>query len=224
MASQAQTSTPTAVTYIGLPLSGGGAHGLGRMGLRVAHERTLAFLEACAVVVAPQQQRFTIQEFSDLPKPHVWEPTFRERFGGGSDRRVELSEDQVEPALAFLEEIDPQPHNRAGVAALWLSLHWRLQLIDPQTGAPFAGQDAARYANVPYEGVPLGESRARLILSNRAALGVELCLPDVDDERLSQIIPVWQEHAPFRFAAKYWKRWTPTKTGSFIGRKIQPLE
>ena len=48
MASQAQTSTPTAVTYIGLPLSGGGAHGLGRTGLRVAYERTLAVARSIA--------------------------------------------------------------------------------------------------------------------------------------------------------------------------------
>lgn len=216
-------SEPTAVTYIGLPIGSGGAHGLGRMKLRDAYERTLAFLSACAVETAPREQRFTIQDLPGLSDKREWEPAFRERFGGGSDRLIPLRENQTESALAFLEEIDPQPKNRFGVAALWLSLNWRIQLVDPRTGHPFPGQEAGRYAGVTYEGVALGESRVRLILSNRAAIGVELCLPDVTDDDLGEVVPVLQQHAPFRFAPQHWKRWTPTKRGSFVGRKIQPL-
>lgn len=214
---------PTAVTYIGLPIGSGGAHGLGRIGVRAAYERTLAFVGACVVVDGATDPRFTIQHVPSLQDPRIWEPPFRERFGGGTDRLVAVSENRVDEAITFLEQIHPQPQNQWGMAPLWLSMHWDIALVDPRSGQPFAGQDPSRYAGVTYEGVPLGASRLRLMLSNSASLGVTLCLPDIDDDGLRLVIPWLQEHAPFRFAAKHWKRWTPTKSGSFIGRKIQPL-
>ena len=39
--------TFAAVTSVGLPISSGGAHSLGRMSRRTAYERTRSFLEAC---------------------------------------------------------------------------------------------------------------------------------------------------------------------------------
>lgn len=174
---------PTAITYVGLPISSGGAHSLGRMGFREACERATSFVGDCAVLVAPREQTF-----------------------------------------AFLEEVDPQPSNQWGMAPLWLTTSWKVAILDPTTGEPFVGQDASRYLGVEYEWqVPLGVSRVRLNLSNHASMGIEMCLPDIDDARLKELLPFLQSRAPFRFSAKHWRRWVPTKSGSFRAQKITPL-
>jgi hypothetical protein len=214
---------PTAVTYIGLPIGSGGAHGLGRLGLREAYGRATAFVNVCTELVAPREQRFRFQQVPELPDLPVWEQHFREQFGGGDDPKVDVPDDQVEAALAFLESVEPQPANRWGLAPLWFTTAWKIRLLDPRTREPYPGQDPARYAGVEYEwGVPLGESNVRLNLSNRASLALEICLPDVDDEQLREVISELQAHAPFRFSSKQWRRWTPTKTGSYRSRKIDP--
>ncbi len=215
---------PTAVTYVGLPIASGGAHRLGHTGFREAYRRTCDFIDACAVVVLPRQQEFSFQYVPELPDLPVWEPVFRERFGGGAERTIPIADSQVDDALAFLDEVNPQPQNQWGLAPLWFTTLWRIQIVDPATGEPFPGQEPSRYSDVEYEWkVRLGESRVRLNLSNRVSLGIELCLPDIDDVRLREVLPAIQAHAPFRFSSKSWRRWEPTKTGSFRARKIDPL-
>jgi hypothetical protein len=139
----------------------------------------------------------------------------------GTDRIVPVSDNQVGEALEFLTRVDPQPQNQWGMAPLWFTTFWSIQVLDPSTGQPFIGQNPARYSDTEYEWtVRLGESRMRLILSNGARLGIELCFPDIDDERLREVVTVFQANAPFKFSSKQWRRWTPTKTGSFKARKI----
>jgi hypothetical protein len=213
---------PTAVTYDGLPISSGGAHGLGRIGLRDAYGQTTSFIDSCMRLVAPREQDFCFQRVPELPDFPDWEPRFRKEFGGGSDRRIRLLDTQVDAAMAFLERVEPQPKNQWGMAPLWFTTSWRVQVLDPATKEPFPGQDPSRYSGVAYAGAALGESRLNLMLSNRASLGVALCFPDIDDSRLRQVIPWLQEHAPFRFASRHWRQWTPTNAGSFRARKFIP--
>ena len=214
----------TAVTYIGLPIDSGGAHGLGTLGFRDAYEKTSAFIDACTVEISPRTQRFLFPDVPELEEKLEWKRDFRKRFGGWGRSEVRVSDDGVEAALSFLEEVDPQPQNPWGMAPLWFTTSWQIHLRDPATDEPYPGQDAGRFDGTEYAWrVPLGVSHVRLILSNKASLGIELCIPDLDDAGLAILIPALQEHAPFRFSAKQWRRWTPTTTGTFASRVIHPI-
>lgn len=214
---------PTAVTYEGLPIGAGGAHRLGRMGLREAHRRTEAFVEACGLEIGPRHRFFMFPNVPGMDKMTKWEGQLEAQFGPRVRDRIPVLETQVEEALSFLDDINPQPVNPWGMAPIWFTSAWKIAMVDPETLAPFPGQDSARYGSVPYSvSAALGESHIRLRLSDRAALGADLCFPDVDDSKLQSVLPMLQEHAPFRFSPKHWRRWSPTKTGSFTSRSITP--
>jgi hypothetical protein len=213
------SSGPTAVTYIGLPISSGGAHSLGRMSLRVAYERTTQFLSQCTEPITPLEHTFSLVEVPQLRPDTQLEHLLRRRFGRG--KNVTVPHERVDEALRFLEEIDPQPANRWGMAPLWLRAECTFRVRDPETGSALPGQDSDRYGGFEYEWrIALGTSRLALNLSNRASLGIDLCLPDADDETLARLIPWLQANLPCKLSAKHWKRWTPTKTGSFKAIKI----
>lgn len=212
-------SGPSAVTYVGLPISSGGAHSLGRMSRRTAYVRTADFLHECTVGTAPATLRFTIHRVPKLApdKRHV--RALHEAFGPG-DSRV-LPESLVDDALDFLDSIGPQPTNEWGMAPIWFTWSVPLQILDPETREPLAGQDPARFAHTEYDWRhPLGTSSVRLILNSRAQIGVELCIPDPDPALLHRVVPWLQEHFPCTLSDKQWRLWTRTKTGSFRARKI----
>ncbi|CAN5320927.1 hypothetical protein BH11ACT5_BH11ACT5_13150 [soil metagenome] len=202
------------VTYEGLPLGSGGSHGLGKIGSRDAYRRTVDFITHCAVVVGPRTQSFTLHEVPGLAERPEWAGVLHREFGEGTANVIPVSDDRVEAALGFLEDIAPQPHNQWGMAPLTFTTFWKIAIVDPVSGRPFAAQDPARYPGLGYD------SRVKLHLSNRASLNIEICIPDLDDQSLRALIPTLQSHAPFTFSAKQWRRWTASKTGSFTSRKI----
>lgn len=209
--------TFAAVTYVGLPISSGGAHSLGRMSRRTAYERTRSFLEACTEPVGHLEASFTIHDVPDLA-PDL-------RFRRELDRRFSnwtaLPGDRLADALDFLDDIDPQPTNQWGMAPVWFSMGSSFRILDPATGNPVPGQDPARFREVQYEwGIPLGTNHLRLILNNRASVAIELCLPDADRELLARLVPWLQQRLPFRFSSKHWRSWTPTRSGSFKSRRL----
>jgi hypothetical protein len=206
-----------AVTYVGLPISSGGAHSLGRMSHRVAHERTLAFLQTCAKPVTPARYSFRVHDVPQLREEARFNAELWRRFGHYAD----IPEDRVTDALDYLDEIDPQPANQWGMAPVWFTASFDLRILDPLTGEPLPGQDSARFHAVDYEwGVPLGTSRLRLILSNTARVALELCIPTAEHAVLRRVVPWLQQHAPFKFSPKQWRVWTPTRSGSFKARKL----
>jgi hypothetical protein len=213
----------TAVTYVGLPIGSGASHKLARVGLREAHRRTQAFVDACMVEVAPRSHFFSFVQVPELPDIPDWAPRLWNRFGRGDGRRTYVADSDLDDAISFLEEVDPQPRNQWGMSPLWMFTNWKVSLLDPATAKPFPGQDPARYPRSGYEGLSLGESSIQLVLSNSAAVSANLCFPDLDDTRLREVLPTFQAHAPFKFSSKHWRRWTPTKTGSFRSKTITPI-
>jgi hypothetical protein len=207
----------TAVTYVGLPISSGGAHSLGRMSRRVAHERTIAFLQACTQTVEAIAYSFAVIDVPELaPIPHLERELLR-RFGNYKS----VQEPRVEDALIFLDEIDPQPTNRWGLAPVWFTATSHFLILDPATAEPMPGQDPDRFLGVEYEwGVPLGSSLLRLSLHNQAVLAIDLCMPDADEEALRRIVPWLQQHLPCKLSSNHWRAWTPTKTASFKARRL----
>jgi hypothetical protein len=180
------TANPMAVTYEGLPLASGGAHRLGRLGVREAYTRTRDFIAACALVTSGPV--FTLDE--------------------GAERTILSGEGQVDDALWLYEQ---HPSGTGGVS---LRIEWDIEIVDPVTALPFPGQGTRRFPGLGFN------SRVTLVFDPRASLSIELCIPDLDDDRLRVLLPVLQAHAPFRFSAKAWRRWTATPAGAFVPRKI----
>lgn len=206
-----------AVTYVGLPISSGGAHSLGRMSRRAAYEQTMTFLRTCTEPVSNMEYRFRLNEKTavGLPSdPMLWLKV-KARFGPGA-----IGTDRVSDALDFLDEIEPQPESY-GVTPIWFWATTRFRILDPATGMPFPGQDPKSFGGTEYEWqIPLGSSDLRLILHNRAALGVDLCIPNADRDVLRRVVPWLQEHLPFKLSAKHWRAWNRTRSGSFRARKL----
>jgi hypothetical protein len=208
---------PAAVTYVGLPVSSGGAHSLMRMSRRAAYERTMAFLNACTEPARDVDYRFRVHDAPGLARSTPLDLAVRRRFGIDAV----LPAERVPAALDFLDEIDPQPANEYGMVPVWFWAECRFRILDPATGRPLLGQDPARFQGVEYAWrVPLGTNGLRLILNDHAALGIELCIPDADEELRGRVVPWLQEHLPFRFSAKHWRVWTPTKSGSYTARRL----
>jgi hypothetical protein len=208
---------PAAVTYIGLPISSGGAHSLGRMSRRVAYARTIAFLDACTQPVGAIEYKFAVNDVPELKPVPSLERELARRFG--NDARVKA--ERVSDALDFLDDIDPQPTNQWGMAPIWFWARSKFQVLDPATGRPLPGQNAERFHGVEYQWrVPLGTSSIHLVLHNSASLGIELCIPDANEEVLRRVVPWLQDYLPFKFSPKQWRAWTPTKAGSFKVRKM----
>ena len=108
-----------------------------------------------------------------------------------------------------------------GMAPVWLRTSCAFRILDPGSGNPLPGQDPERFNGLEYENLArLGTSRLQLNLSSHASLGIDLCLPDLDDRELARLATWLQGNLPCKLSPKHWKRWTPTKSGSFVGRKI----
>jgi hypothetical protein len=160
---------------------------------------------------------FAVNDVPELKPVPGLERELRRRFGNYARIKAE----RVSDALDFLDDIDPQPTNQWGMAPLWFWASCRFLILDPSTGRLLPGQNPERFHGVEYEWkVPLGTSYLRLILHNQASLGIELCIPDADEEVMRRVVPWLQKYLPFKFSPKQWRAWTPTKAGSFKVRKM----
>lgn len=147
------------------------------------------------------------------------EAELERRFGQGE--RVSVPADRVDEALELLDDIHPQPTNQWGMAPIWFRAQASFKIVDPATGNVLPGQHSERFAGTEYAwSVPLGTSDLSLILDNSAGLGIDLCIPDADNELLQRIVPWLQDHLPFKMSAKQSRSWTPTKSGSFRSRRM----
>ena len=192
------------------------------MSRRVAYERMIAFLHACTRPLGAIESWFAVERVPDLEPVPGLERELRRRFG----QVLRIDAERVLDALQFLDDIDPQPTNQWGMAPIWFWTTCRFLILDPSTGRPLRGQDPERFHGVEYaSGLPLGASSLHLMLHNHASLGIELCIPDADEEVLGRVVPWLQDYLPFRFSPRQWRAWTPTKTGSFKVRKMTaPVE
>ena len=194
------------------------------MSRRDAYERTIDFLHACTEPVGPIVYAFRVFDVPELEPILRLEQELEDRFGDYLDsfgNYPDIPGRWAGAALDFLDEIDPQPTNRWGMAPIWFWVTSEFRILDPATGQPIPGQDSSQFSGVEYDWrVPLGSSRLRLILHNQAQIGIELCIPDADKDALGRLVPWLQQHLPFKLSPKHWRAWTPTRSGSFIARKL----
>lgn len=207
------------MTYIGLPISSGGAHSLGRLAAREAFERTTGFLHTCTEPAEPATCTLIRTSAPELvPDPQI-DARLTSQFGEGP--RVHVPWERVCDALEFIESIRDQPVNPWGMAGYWMQVDATFRVLSPISLQPLPGQSAQRYNGVEYAwNAPLGTSALKLSLHNSASLAINLCIPDTEGDDLSQVVSWLQEHLPMRFSAKHWKRWTPTRSDGFKGRQL----
>lgn len=210
------------MAYDGLPISSGGAHGLGRISARDALNAWLRFLGMCT-------ETSSLSGWFDFPltpgltvDPKVVRLIAR-KFPGGRSRHL-VSWDQADNALSIFESLEPLPANPWGMAPVWLCFTADFRIRSPRSQELWPGQDPSRFGHfVTPGGVKLGASSTRLMLQAKRAVALSLSIPQASDTDLAEIMPWLQAALPMRLSAKHWTRWTLTKDKrSYRGRKIEP--
>jgi hypothetical protein len=205
--------------YDGLPVSSGGAHGLGRTTGRNAFENWHAFLAACASL-------HTVSYYFDLPhtpeltvEPEI-DARIRREFPAVG-RRFMVPVERIDEALDLLDDLEPQPTNPWGMAPVWLRGTADFSVRNPD-GRLWPGQDPALFGSFETPtGVRLGASRTNLIVQAKRSMGLLLSVPEASDADLERLVPWLQEHLPFRLSPKHWSRWTLAKNRrTYRGRRI----
>lgn len=204
----------TALTITGtVPLPLGGDHGAGFPSL---YTRTAEFVQSVAVVDRRQQWFRHEDVLSEGRYPEL-KAAFTACFRGVGPT-VEISPGRIDDAIAFMEEIHPQPQDQVGRSPLRLRLIWVIRIIDPLTGEVLPGQSPEHFDETDYDDrTPLGTSAVELQLGNEPALSMRLCLPNVDDEHFVRIHSALQAHAPVRLPDANWRRWTRTESSEQPG-------
>lgn len=215
----------SAVAYDGLPISSGGAHGLGRVSARSALADWTDFLSTCT----QPQPVSCFFDLPDTPNLRVDRKTAKliERSfppAQGVPKRFAVPTEQIGEAVSLFESLEPLPTNPWGMAPVWLWLTADFKLLAPGGGGVWPGQDPARFDHFQTPaGVSLGSSSTRLILQAKRSMGLTLSVPDAADQDLAVLVPWLQEALPMRLSVKQWTRWTLTRNGrSYRGKRISP--
>jgi hypothetical protein len=199
----------SAVVYDGLPISSGGAHGLGRTSIHDAFSSWRGFLESCTIADA-------VSCYFHLPHTPELEPARRtvrkiRKAFPAKGHRFPVPPDRIHEALDLMASLEPLPTNPWGMAPIWLSADAAFSLKTP-AGNIWPNQNPTAFgAFETPTGVTLGTSRTTLHLEARRSLGLHLSIPEATDEDLTTLIPWLQAHLPFRLSPNHWTRWTLTK-------------
>jgi hypothetical protein len=213
------------VAYDGLPISSGGAHGLGAISASNAYAAWLHFLDVCT---APSTVRswFDFPQTPDLAAPRQLVRSVNKAFPQDSrySGRYAVSPDRISEALMLFESFEPLPTNQWGMAPIWLWFAADFRLRTPNSSELWPGQDPALFGHFETPGgVSLGASSARLSLQGKRSFGLSLSIPNATDSDLREVVPWLQSALPMRLSSKHWTRWTLTKSHrSYGGRKITP--
>jgi len=213
---RADPSLQSAVVYDGLPISSGGAHGLGRTSVHDAFSAWQGFLDSCTVVDGTTYY-FHLPHTPELEPPRQAVRRIRKAFPA-QDHRFLVPPDRIHEALDLLRELEPLPTNPWGMAPIWLTANADFTLKTP-SGDIWPNQGATTFETPG--GVRLGSSWTNLHIEARRSMGLRLSIPEATDNDLATLIPWLQAHLPFRLSPKHWTRWTLTKTGhSYRGRRL----
>ncbi|HZU73648.1 MAG TPA: hypothetical protein VE990_12840, partial [Acidimicrobiales bacterium] len=132
----------SAVAYDGLPISNGGAHGLGRISARDALAAWIRFLGGCTVA-SPIESYFDCPATPGLTVGGDVARLIEHEFPrtSGPSSRFPVPWERVEAAVVLLESIEPQPTNQCGRAPLWLWFTADFRLRSPRGQGIWPGQD-----------------------------------------------------------------------------------
>ena len=212
----------SAVAYDGLPISSGGAHGLGRMSARGAFEAWINFIDRCT-------DNSSVTSCFDSPQTPGLEldpeiTRLVEREFPGRPGRFPVPRDRVDDALSLFESLEPLPTNQWGMAPLWLWFTTDFRMRHPGRDELWPDQDPALFGEFRTpSGVLLGASSTRLILQAKRSIGLNLSIPNASDTDLAAVVPWLQAALPMRLSPKHWTRWTLSSDGrTYRGKRITP--
>lgn len=234
------TTREGVISYEGLPINSGGAHGLRGLKSLDAWRKTLHFTGTCTTTTTPRRVILSLNhdatpeqealrssliesavaQLGLHPSPH----DRSEYPGKGSSLSWRLDPQRVEDAVAWHGSLGALPTNWLGGPAQ-LGIDFRLRFKASPDGPELPYQDSSSYLGQAYDGygAPIGESGCLLTLSSKCSLSVLFSLPfEEPGEELWQYAAFLQSHLPFRFSERHWRHWRLTKKKtSYVGRKIK---
>jgi hypothetical protein len=230
---------PALIVYDGLPVSSGGAHGLGKRGPVDVWTQLSRFLHQCADLIGSYETALLVYEAAGKPlTPIESGKTSATTLFGMPQRRVAvtgvveilenswgLGADQLPQALTWLTEQHLVPSLSTGPAFV-VGLQARFRLKDPDSGEvlPFQGPEHYGHQTLGHQ-LPLGVSMLYARLAARSTCSLTLCLPFTDvSPELMRCVVALQHRLPFKLSEKHWARWQLNAAGSaYYSRKIRMM-
>ena len=206
------------VTYDGLPLTSGGAHGLRTRDALEALRRVEAFIDACLVTSARTRWTFRLMTMQESETTARLKAGIADLLGPKEDDigvglTWDVADEQVEPMRDFLARHGPEAeHSIQPLIAL--SGFVEGGLIDPATGTTFPDLTAEAFGDFAFDGHgrTLGRSGLRGTFGpGSSSLGLWLNFPA--DDRLVPAVRHVQDHLPVRLSPKHWRAWCRTRNG-----------
>ncbi len=214
------------VSYEGLPLNSGGAHGLGKKTVTESYNATIEFLKLYADSSSPYEIRLTLYKdksfnyrqlkwklmklFGFFPNSSSWDMiNYRQKLWTWKIKWNEIKE-----CLDILQEHSDLPDHPNG--PLTLSILWNFRLIDPLTKIKLPNQEL-----IPTLDFRIHNSRILLTLKKKSTLSIWLAFPlDSEDEVFKKYVKDLITHLPIKPSEKHWRIWTQSEKGNWTPRKV----
>jgi hypothetical protein len=206
------------VTYDGLPLGSGGAHGLRTRDPLEALRRVEAFIDACVVTSARTRWTFRLMTMQESETTARLKAGIADVLGPkqddiGAGLTWDVSDEQVETMKEFLVLHGPEAEDST-LPLIALSGFVEGGLIDPATGTTFPDITPEAFDEFAADGYgrTLGRSGLRGTFGpGSSSLGLWLNFPA--DDRLVLAVRHLQDHLPVRMSPKPWRTWCRTRNG-----------
>lgn len=215
------------VSYEGLPVSAGGAHGLGKKTVSESYADTLEFLKTYADTFFPHEVNLTLykdksfnyrqlkwklmKQFGLFPKSSSWNMgDYKQKFW-----TWRIESDKVADGLDILVNNSDLPEHPFG--PLTMSILWHFKFVDPLTKRRIPNQES-----IPTLDSRIHNSRALLTLKKKSTLSVWFAFPFTnEDEEFKTYIKELVKHLPFKPSDKHWRLWTKSEVGNWTPKKVE---
>ena len=214
------------VSYDGLPVNSGGAHGLGKKTITESYNETLEFLKVYADTVLPHEIGLTLykdksfsyrqlkwklmRRYGLFPKSNSWDLGDRQKFWTWKIRSNEIT-----GALDFLMKNSDLPEHEFG--PLKLTILWHFKLVNPLTKERLLNQEL-----IPTLDFRIHNSRILLTLRKKSSISVWFAFPfDSEDETFKTYIKKFVKDLPFKPSDKHWRLWVKSEKENWSPRKVE---
>lgn len=216
--SQGKTAMQKFISYDGLPLKSGGAHGVSKYTARHIYEMLQGFSERLTDKASPKHVYLEFNSFLSgerISWGFLWEtikafglPSWSLSQYLSSNTSVwvwKISKRQIDKAVTFQEQFPK----------LTLAALWHFNFIDPVTKRVLPGQDT-----IPIVDERLYNSQIYMRCGLKNSVSAWFTLPfDELDSNAAGYIRLMQTLLPFNFSDKHWKLWT-INSGRLSSRKL----
>jgi hypothetical protein len=223
------------ITYDGLPISSGGAHGLRTRSPKVALEQVRDFLRMCTdnsspsdvfveVIVSRSFQKEFAVPLAERLTAHLGTPIRRHAGAEDIAHRWTLTAHQIDEHVELIAQACPLPRHPFKIQPFVVAALFKFRLVSQETNVALPCQDVAYYGNFsPRPGQLMGESQLYARISERSTVSLFLNFPFQErSESFLAAAAYVQANLPFLLSPNQWKQWRSTKRGSkYLGRRIR---